>query len=327
MPFYFAAAVRFLLQSLARKIPISPGSTILPAPLKKGARVALVSPAGPVAGEDDLERARENARSIGWEPVTGQHAGKKHGYLAGEDDHRLEDLNDALADPRIEGVWCVRGGYGAIRLLGKIDYAAIKKNPKPLIGYSDITAIHSAIHRNTGLVTFHGPTAREKLGDFSRASLMKAVVERTDPCGAAPAAREINPGRAQGRLAGGNLAMIASLVGTPYAADLSGAILVLEDINEPLYRVDRMLHQLLLAGALEGCRAIAFGDCTGVEENCATGGLDALLQSFTARLRIPCLAGIPVGHIPEQWTIPLGAGATLDTAERKLNVTFTLAAR
>jgi muramoyltetrapeptide carboxypeptidase len=306
---------------LARFIHSTFELPIYPKPLNKNARVALVSPAGPIAGDDDLERARENTRSLGWEPVTGKHAGKKTGYLAGEDAHRLEDLNDALRDPKIDGVWCVRGGYGAMRILEEIDYTALEKNPKPIIGYSDITAIHSAIYNKTGLVTFHGPTAREKLSDFSRASLMKAVIEQKDSCGVAPKAREIAGGQAEGRLAGGNLSLIASLVGTPHALNLTDAILIIEDVNEPLYRVDRMLHQLLLAGALAGCKAIAFGDCSGVEEGTATSGLDALLATFAKRLGVPCLAGIPVGHIVEQWTIPLGARATLDTAARKINVT------
>jgi Uncharacterized proteins, homologs of microcin C7 resistance protein MccF len=126
---------------------------------------------------------------------------------------------------------------------------------------------------------------------------------------------------------GGNLSTIVSLIGTPYAMDLSGAILILEDINESLYRVDRMLHQLLLAGALGGCKAIAFGDFTGAEESGATKGLDALVGSVAAKLRIPCLGGIPVGHITDQWTIPIGATGTLDTAERKLTVNFHEASR
>ncbi|MBA3645691.1 MAG: LD-carboxypeptidase [Gemmatimonadaceae bacterium] len=313
-----------MYRSIGTKNPFFTGLHItFPAPLKKNSRVALVSPAGPIADEEDLERARENARSLGWEPVTGKHAGKKHGYLAGEDAHRVEDFNDAIRNPEIDGIWCVRGGYGAMRLLDDIDYAAFAKNHKPLIGYSDITAIHSAIYNKTSLVTFHGPTAREKLTDFSRASLIKAVVEQSDSCGVALNAREIVPGRAEGRLAGGNLSLIAALIGTPYAVNLSGAILILEDVGEPLYRIDRMMHQLLLAGALNDCKAIALGDFTGADENGSTVALDALLGGFAKKLGVPCLAGIPVGHIAEQWTIPIGAQATLDTAERKLNVTLT----
>ncbi len=309
---------------MARTIHSSTDSPItFPPLLKKHSRVALVSPAGPIAGEEDLERARENALALGWEPVTGKHAGKKHGYLAGEDAHRVEDLNDAIRNPDIDGIWCVRGGYGAMRLLDDIDYTAFAKNPKPLIGYSDITAIHSAIYNKTSLVTFHGPTAREKLSDFSRASLIKAVVEQSDSCGVAPNAREIVAGRAEGRLAGGNLSLIAALIGTPYAVNLAGAILILEDVGEPLYRIDRMMHQLLLAGALNGCKGIALGDFTGADENGSTEAFDALLGGFAKKLDVPCLAGIPVGHIAEQWTIPIGAQATLDTAERKLNVTLT----
>ena len=322
MPFYFCA-LYFSYSDSGTKYSFTIELPIFPPSLKRNARVALVSPAGPVAGEEDLKRARDNAHSLGWEPVTGKHAGKQTGYLAGEDAHRTEDFNDALRDSRIDGVWCVRGGYGAMRLLDSLDYAALSKNSKPVIGFSDITAIHAAIYKKTGLVTFHGPVAREKLSDFSRASLLKAVVERQDPCGIAPDAREISGGRAEGRLAGGNLSLIAALVGTPYAVNLSGAILVLEDINEPLYRVDRMIHQLLLSGSLDGCRAIVFGDCTGSDESGATDGLDSLLHAFATRIGIPCLAGVPVGHIAEQWTIPLGAQATLDTAQRKLNVTFT----
>jgi len=318
--------VRFVFDFLARKIPSQSGFPRFPPALRAGARISLVSPAGPIAGEEDLERARDNVRSLGWEPVTGIHAAKQHGYLAGEDAHRTEDLNDAIRDERIDGIWCVRGGYGAIRLLDQIDYESLTKRPKAIVGYSDITAIHSAVSRTTTVVTFHGPTARERLTDFSRASLTRALVERTDPCGVALRAREVAPGRANGRLAGGNLAMIASLVGTRYAVDLAGAILVLEDVNEPLYRIDRMLHQLLLSGALDGCRAIAVGDCSGAQEDGGTGGLDELFAAFAKRLHIPCLAGIPVGHVPEQWTIPLGAAASLDTAERKLNVSFTGAA-
>jgi len=299
-----------------------PGNPVFPPPLKKGARIALVAPSGPVAGEEDLERARENVRSFGWEPVLGKHAGAKTGYLAGSDADRLEDLNAALADPRVDGIWCVRGGYGTMRLLDRIDYGDLRNRPRPIIGFSDITALHSAIQRRCGLGSFHGPTARGALSDFSRQSLVRAVVERVDPCGTAPSAREIVPGRATGRLTGGNLAIVAALTGTPYAPDLTDSILVLEDVNEPLYRIDRMLQQLLLAGALAKCKAIVFGDCTGAEENGATDGLDELLRSVAEQLRIPCLAGIPVGHIPEQWTIPLGATATLDTGERKLNVQF-----
>lgn len=297
-------------------------SFFFPPQLRAGARVALVSPSGPITRAEDLERASENARSLTWEPVLGKHAAKKRGYLAGTDQERLEDLNGALRDSSIAAIWCVRGGYGSMRLLENIDYAALRAKPRPVIGFSDITALHAAIQKRSGMVSFHAPTARGELSDFSRESMRRALAEQSDPCGIAPEAREISPGRATGRLAGGNLALIAALSGTEFFPDLSGTILVLEDVNEPHYKVDRMLQQLLLAGALSGCNAIVFGDCRSSEQDETTAGLDELLASVSGRLRIPCLAGIPMGHIADQWTIPLGANASLDTGERKLSVTL-----
>ena len=192
-----------------------------------------------------------------------------------------------------------------------------------IIGYSDVTALHAAVQRKCRLVTYHGPTARETLTDFSRDSLRRAVVEQTDSCGVAPKAREINAGFVEGRLVGGNLAVLTSLCGTPFAPDLSDGILILEDINEPVYRIDRMLQQLKLAGALNGCRGIAFGECVKCPDDAGGGDrpFDEVLGEIAHELGVPCLAGIPVGHIAEQWTIPLGAMAKLDTANRSLTVT------
>jgi muramoyltetrapeptide carboxypeptidase len=197
--------------------------------------------------------------------------------------------------------------------------------PKIVIGYSDVAALHAAIQQRCRLVTFHGPTAREHLTDFSRDSFRRAVVERVDSCGTAPLAREINAGTAEGRLVGGNLAVLSALAGTPFAPDYTDSILVLEDVNEPVYRIDRMLTQLKLTGTLSGCRAIAFGDCTHCPEDAGGGRtFDEVLGELAHSLGIPCMAGIPVGHIPDQWTIPLGAIATLDTQARSLRVTSYL---
>ena len=294
-----------------------------PKPLEPGALVALIAPAGPLQNPDELPRAQENARTLGWEPVVGAHATERTGYLAGHDRDRLNDINRALRDPKIDAIWCLRGGYGMMRILSGIDYDALSRTPKAIIGYSDITALHAAVHRKCGLVTFHGPTAREILTDFSRDSLKRATVSQTDSCGAAPNARELNAGTAEGRLVGGNLAVLSSLCGTPYMPELADGILILEDVNEPVYRIDRMLQQLKLAGALNGCKAIAFGDCASCPEDAGGGGrpFDEVLGELAHSLGIPCLAGIPVGHIAEQWTIPLGAMAKLDTAARTLTVT------
>lgn len=290
-------------------------------PLASGARVALVAPAGPLQKPDELQRAQENATALGWVPVVAEHATEKTGYLAGNDRTRLKDINNALRDPAIDAVWCLRGGYGLIRILEGIDYDAFARAPKAVIGYSDVTALHAAIQKNCGVITYHGPTAREALTEFSRDSLERAVVEQTDSCGVAHTAREIRKGSAEGRLLGGNLAVLAALCGTPYMPDLTSCILILEDINEPVYRIDRMLQQLRLSGALDACRAIVFGECVQCED--AGGGrtLDELLREIAAAVDVPCLAGIPVGHIDRQWTIPLGASGYVDTESRSLAVT------
>jgi muramoyltetrapeptide carboxypeptidase len=292
-------------------------------PLESGARVALVAPAGPLQKPEELARAQENARAFGWEPIVAAHATDRTGYLAGHDRDRLDDINIALRDPDIDALWCVRGGYGMMRILTGIDYDALSRTPKPIIGYSDVTALHAAVQRKCGLITYHGPTAREPLSDFSRDSFERAVVRQTDSCGTATKAREINPGSAEGRLVGGNLAVLASLCGTPFMPDLSDGILILEDINEPVYRVDRMLQQLRLSGALDKCRAIAFGECVKCPDDAGGGGrpLDDVLGEIADAVGVPCIAGLPIGHIDAQWTIPLGATGALDTKTRTLTVT------
>jgi muramoyltetrapeptide carboxypeptidase len=292
--------------------------------IRGGARVALVAPAGPLRGQDDLQRAQENVRSLGWEPVTGKHVLAKAGYLAGSDAERLTDLNDALTDERVDAIWCVRGGYGAMRLLDGIDYAAMRRRPRPIIGYSDITALHAAIGPRCETVTFHGPTARAVLTPFSRASLERAL-EGGDSCGEAANAQTLRGGRARGPLIGGNLAILSALAGTPYEPDYEGAILVIEDVNEAVYRIDRMLTQLRLASRLTRCAGIVFGQFTDVpsdvpEESLGARKLMDVLRETAAAAGVPCIADAPVGHVADQWTLPLGASASLDADSRTLRI-------
>jgi muramoyltetrapeptide carboxypeptidase len=300
----------------------SPRAARWPEPLAPGARVALIAPAGPLRGDDEVERAKSNARSLGWEPVVAPHARRRTGYFAGDDAARLGDLTDAMHDRAIDGIWCLRGGYGAMRLLPDIDYDAFARAPKPLLGYSDITALHAALGTRCGVITYHAPTARQPLTDFSRESIARAVTRQGDSCGIAPDARVIRAGVAKGRLAGGNLAVLTALCGTRFFPNLAGAILILEDINEAIYRIDRMLRQLLLAGTLDAVSAIAFGHCTSCSEESDDGArtLDEVLGEVADALGVPCIAGIPVGHVPDQWTLPLGAAAELDVDARRLSV-------
>ncbi|MEO8561964.1 MAG: LD-carboxypeptidase [bacterium] len=294
----------------------------LPPPLTAGARVALVSPAGPLGGAAELDHAMANARRLGWEPILGANVLARHGYFGGTDAERLHDLNAALADESIDAIWCVRGGYGAIRLLTHIDYASLTRRPRALIGFSDITALHAAIGTRCELVSYHGPTARGELTAFSRDSLQRATIERRDPCGVAPEARTIRGGRAHGRLVGGNLALLAALAGTPYAPDYRGALLVLEDVGEPAYRIDRMLVQLALSGALAQIAGLVVGHFTETTpaNEIVPDSLDDLVREAAEIAGVPAIAGVPIGHIDDQWTIPLGADAELDADALTLSV-------
>lgn len=303
-------------------MPTSVASALsFPPRLGIGARVALISPSGPLRDVTELVRAEGHARLFGWDAIVGPHAMARDGYFAGSDAMRASDLAAAIADPTIDGIWCLRGGYGAARLLPGVDLNALRSHPKTLIGYSDITALHAAWQR-AGVVSFHGPTARAQFTPFSRESFAKAVVQGEDSAGHAPSSVILRDGQVTGRLVGGNLALAASLCGTPWALDFRGAIIVLEDINEATYRVDRMLTQLRLSGAFDGAAGIAFGQCTNCDEHTDDGArsLQDVVQEFADALQIPAVMGIPLGHIDDQWTLPLGALATLDTSARTLTV-------
>jgi len=290
-----------------------------PPSLAPGARVALLAPAGPLADESELERAEKNVRALGWEPHASAHARARDGYLAGDDASRLADLNAAIRDPRIDGIWCLRGGYGAMRILDAIDYDSLRRAPKAIIGFSDITALHLAVRAKCDIVSYHGPTARGELTPFSRESLVRATSATSatsvarDPFAGAPPLTWLQEGQVAGRLEGGNLALLCSLIGTPYAARVDGAILVLEDVNEPLYRIDRMLRQLILAGVFERLAGLCFGAFTerGDDSDAASRSLDVLFKEAAAHVMGPVVSNAPIGHIADQWTLPLGARAEL----------------
>ena len=293
--------------------------------LAPGARVAFVAPAGPIRIPSDLERAKKNARTLGWEIAIGENVREREGYFAGSDQERLADLNAAIRDPAVDAIWCLRGGYGAMRLLEGLDYDALRANPKAIIGYSDITALHCAVRIRCGLTSIHGPTARSTITAFAERSLRHAVLRDEDCCGVAKGARTLVKGKARGRLLGGNLALLAALHGTPYEPDYTGAILVLEDVNEAPYRIERMLLQLRLSGALQRCAGIAFGSFTntGEKDSAGLGGtrtLDAVIEEAARAANVPAIDNIPVGHIDDQWSIPLGMEAELDADTCRLTV-------
>jgi muramoyltetrapeptide carboxypeptidase len=299
----------------------------LPPVLKPGQRVALVAPAGPLLDHDDLTRGQELCRALGFEPVLGANAGRRYGYLAGTDEERLADLNAALADPTVDAVWCLRGGYGLTRILDRVDFGALERRPKAVIGFSDVTALLLALYRATGVATFHGPMARAPLTPFSRDHFDR-VLTAVKPAGrlgrVAPPAHVLVPrqgrivglvpGAAEGRLIGGNLTLLQCLIGTPYFPDLDGAILFLEDVHEDLYAIDRMLAHLRMTGALAKVAGVMIGQFTEMKRSTEDGalGFDEVLATHLAPLRIPVAYGFPIGHVDDQWTLPVGIRARLD---------------
>ena len=289
-----------------------------PPTLAPGARVALVAPAGPLRDQQDLDRSIANVSSFGWVAVPGDNVLERDGYLAGSDDHRLADLNRFLRDDSIDAIWCIRGGYGAMRLLEAVDYDALSRRPKAIIGYSDITALHAAIGRRCGLVSYHGATARADLTELTRRSLAAVLGGPWESVTIAhPPMTALHRGTARGRLAGGNLALLASLSGTPFMPDLHDAILLLEDVSEAVYRIDRMLTQLWLSGALRKIAGLAFGSFSEIpdDQSNVQRPIERVLEEFAARCGVPCVSGFPMGHIDDQYTYPLGATATLNADE------------
>jgi muramoyltetrapeptide carboxypeptidase len=308
---------------------------VRPPRLSRGSRVALIAPAGPLLERDDLTRAQELCRALGYEPVLGTHAPSRHGYLAGTDDQRLADLNGVLQDPNIDAVWCIRGGYGALRLLDRVDYDAIIRRPKALVGFSDITALLNAVTRITGVVTYHGPVARAPMPEFSRRHFERVLASAEIPgrLGRLPAPADVlvpqehrivtlAGGTAEGSLAGGNLSLLHCLIGTPFFPDLNQAILFLEDVGEDLYNVDRMLAHLRLVGALKNLAGVAVGRFTDLDRASRDGalGFDEVLATYLSPLGIPVAYGFPIGHIDSQWTLPLGIRARLDADAGELDL-------
>jgi muramoyltetrapeptide carboxypeptidase len=308
---------------------------VRPPRLARGSRIALVAPAGPLLDRDDLQRADALCRALDYVPVMGAHAAGRHGYLAGPDDDRLEDLNGAIADPAIDAIWCMRGGYGVTRILDRVEFGPLRDRPKVLLGYSDITALLLAAVRHAGLVTFHGPTARAPMPAFSRWHFER-VLATAEPAGRLgrlpdPAGvlvpREnriltIRPGLAEGPLLGGNLSLLQCLVGTAHLPELDGAILFLEDVGEDLYRVDRMLAHLRGAGMLARLAGVAVGRFTQLQRHMSDGalGFDEVLATYFEPLGVPVAFGFPVGHIDDQWTLPLGVRARLDAGAGELEL-------
>ena len=315
-----------------------PMPLIRPRRLSPGQTIGLVAPSSAPNDPEQIRFAIETMESLGFRVRPGAHLFDRDGYLAGADALRAADLNAMFADDRIDAIWCVRGGYGASRILPLLDYEQMRRAPKALVGYSDITALHMALHTRADLVSFHGPVAWRSFTPYSLGQLKRVLFEPAVPVrlgGAPPFERAegqverenrvttLVPGVARGRLLGGNLCLMAHLTGTPYAADLRGAILFLEDVDEPYYRIDRFLTQLWLSGRLDGVAGVAFGKFTRCEPSASyvqNRVLEDVLAERCRALGVPAVAGLMIGHIDDQTTLPLGCLAELDAGAGTLTL-------
>ncbi len=298
---------------------------IRPARLRTGMRIAVVAPASPLSDEKFV-KAMTNLTGLNLNLRPAAHLRSKTGYLAGSDEQRLEDLHRAFADPEIDAIWCARGGYGCSRLLENVDFKLIKRNPKPLIGFSDITALHCAISKKTGLVTFHGPVGASDFTEFTTDSLRRVLFEITPrfevglPDASMPVPdgvfqpEVLRKGVARGPLLGGNLSLLAALAGTEWAPDFTGKIAFIEEVEEEPYRCDRMITQCLSALNLGRAAGIALGVFKGCEkkEGSDSFSLREMLRDRLSGLGIPAVYGLPFGHVSDQCTLPVGITAELD---------------
>ncbi|MGZ4033455.1 MAG: S66 peptidase family protein [Bacteroidia bacterium] len=293
---------------------------IKPPALKPGDTIAITSPAGAVWDDAQIEKFTSILQNFGFKTIAGQTLKVKTGYFAGTDIFRAKELNDFFLDKDVKGIFSMKGGWGCARILDKIDYKAIQNNPKILIGFSDITSLLIAITSKTGLVTFHGPVGNSGWNDFTSDYFTRLLIRKEAVAYAYPetdndAHYMINPGKAQGILIGGNLTVLAGIIGSDYLPSWENKILFLEETGEEPYRIDRMLTQLKLAGVLNKIKGFVFGKCVkcDAEEPEKAFTLKEVLEQHIKPLGIPAFYGSMIGHIENKYTLPLGINAEINS--------------
>jgi len=284
---------------------------IQPRKLSAGDRVMVVAPGGPLDRER-FERGAAKLRSFGLLPIYDERLFAREGYLAGSDAQRLALLQAALDEPSSRAIWAARGGYGLTRLLSKLRLRGLRESPKLLVGFSDVTALHAALG-SIGIGSVHGPNVGQ-IGELTPRALerLTATVLSSLPPEPLGGATPLHPGRAHGVLVGGNLTLLAALAGTPHLPSFSGAILLLEDIAERPYRLDRCLTQLRASGALIGLRGLALGAFTGCDDPPGGSTARQVFERLAAELELPTAIGFPIGHIDDNCAVPLGVEVELD---------------
>lgn len=299
-----------------------------PRALRPGDRIGVVAPSGPVRA-DRFEAGLAALSQLGFEVVIGLSVRLQRGYMAGPDEARLADLVHAWRDEAIAAIVCARGGYGVTRILPRFDFGLARRTPKLLVGFSDITALHLGLWRQAGLVSVHGPMVEADPQDPGTANFaaLRAVLTSDRPLGevrqpaGAPPLQTIVAGRTSGTLLGGNLTLVCGSLGTPWEVETDGAILLLEEVDEQPYAVDRMLHQLLAAGKLQRCAGFVFGESVGCEAGRGGGPsltLREVLDDVFIPLGKPAIYGLAAGHGRHRLALPLGVRASLDATACRL---------
>jgi len=312
-------------------------ATIKPPRLKAGDAVGLVAPATAAFQQIEQDIARESLEALGLKVKLGPHLRDRHGYLGGEDKARAADLNQFFADSSVKAVIPIRGGWGSARLLPYLDFDVIRRNPKIIMGYSDITALLNPIYAKTGLITFHGPLGSGRWDAWSLDWVKRVLFDGEAVTFSNPATpnsknvltqiddrtRLIAPGKAEGCLIGGNLTVLTGIMGSPYVPSFDNAILFLEDVHEDLYRIDRMLTTLKLAGALAKIKGFIFGGCSqcGPGEGYGALTIEEIFADHIVPLKVPAWQGAMMGHDQAQWTVPVGLTVKIDADARTMTMT------
>lgn len=289
---------------------------IKPKKLPEGATIGLVAPGSPIYNSAQFDKMLSDLKGLGYTLKLGKHIKDKNGYLAGRDKDRAQDVMDMFTDNDVDGILCTRGGWGCNRILPLIDFELIKSNPKVFSGFSDITSLHMAIQKKTGLVTFHGPVGKSEWNEFTLDSWQNVVQHGKAVDYVLPEGEEdqfiINSGVAKGRLLGGNLTVLTSMIGSEYLPDFKDSILFLEDIGEDVYRIDRMLTQLKLSGILDQLNGLVFGKCTECDSGTNSLTLKEVFGDHLSKLDIPAFYGAMISHEEKNVTIPIGISAIMN---------------
>ncbi|MGK7924638.1 MAG: LD-carboxypeptidase [Spirulina sp.] len=333
--YFLSTAAAIAAAFLLRPTSIAWGQTgnlIKPKALKTGDIVGIITPSSPVLDPEDLAKIAPTLEYFGLGVKFAPHVGTRSRFTDSIRD-RLDDIHGMFADPEVRAIMA-RGGYGALQLLDRIDYDLIRNNPKIFLGFSDVTALHIAIHQQTNLVTFHGPNYFSAFSEYTRDRFRRAIFE-TQPLGILTnpseenllrpqhRLRTVRGGQGKGQLIGGNLSLIVAMMGTPFEIETKGKILFLEDIGEDTYRIDRMLTQLRLAGKFDNVKGIIWGECRRCGLNSPNDTsiytLGEVIDGILGTAGVPVLAGMTLGHTADKLTLPLGIEAILDADAGTLN--------